>query len=326
MDLLGLENRKYSIKRTAYCKPVLFSFFFFLLPFICFSQDSIPAAKDLSEEKELKFQQYFFKALTQKSIGNYQKAIENLESCNQILNNNSTVFFEFSKNYFLLNETLIAKEYIERALAKDANNIWMQKHLVKILIKQRNYKEAIKVQNRLILSNPKERIFLVRIYLYDRDYKKALSLLNTLEEQNSLTPNLKKLQENLITRKGDKVKEIKLDDVSALKIKFKSDKSYKILKEILDKSVNINNDLLLYGKEGVSLFPAQPYVYLMYAKALNNQKKFKKALNNLKNGIDFVIEDEMEMEFYKEMAAAYRGLGNYKEEKKYNLKAKKIKS
>ena len=52
----------------------------FLLPFLLFfvwvllsnskvfSQDSIPDKKDLTEEKRIKFQEFFFKALSEKSI------------------------------------------------------------------------------------------------------------------------------------------------------------------------------------------------------------------------------------------------------------------
>ena len=128
------ENRKE--RQFYYLKLALFSFFFSLFSICINAQDSIPAKEDLTEEAELKFQQFFFKALSEKSIGNYQKAIENLESCNQLLTNDVAVFFEFSKNYLLLNNTLIAKEYINRALEKDADNIWMLKHLVKVYQKE----------------------------------------------------------------------------------------------------------------------------------------------------------------------------------------------
>ena len=64
----------------------------------------------------------------------------------------------------------------------------------------------------------------------------------------------------------------------------------------------------------------------MKGKALNNQKKYKKALLSLQNGIDFVIEDTMEADFYKEMAVSYKGLGNFKEEKRFIEKSNKIKS
>ena len=62
----------------------------------------------------------------------------------------------------------------------------------------------------------------------------------------------------------------------------------------------------------------------MNGKALNLQKSYKKALESLQNGIDFVIDDAtMEASFYKQMAAAYQGLGKTKEAEKFRKKAKK---
>ncbi|WP_299670518.1 hypothetical protein [uncultured Polaribacter sp.] len=302
----------------------LFSLLFFLISLKYFAQDSIPAAVDVSEEKELKFQQFFFKALSQKAIGNYQKSIENLESCNQILPNNLTVFFEFSKNYLFLNKTLLAKEYIRRALAKDADNLWMQKHLVKILVKERNYTEAIKKQQKIIASNPKEREYLVRLHLQNRNTKAALTLMNLLEKENALSSNLKRIKDSIEQRKNPKVKKEVINIEEDLIVKFKSDKSYLLLKQILEQSKNNTAQLLQYSKEGISLFPAQPFVYLINGKALNSKKEFKKALEILKNGIDFVIEDAMEADFYKEMSVSYKGLGNTIEEKKFMEKSKKL--
>ncbi|MCI2228634.1 hypothetical protein MC378_05600 [Polaribacter sp. MSW13] len=297
------------------------------MSFKSFSQDSIPAAVDLSEEKELKFQQFFFKSLSEKSIGNYQKAIENLESCNQILSNDVAVFFEFSKNYFYLNNSLLAKEYINRALTKEPNNIWMLEHLVKIYVKDKNFTEAINMQKRVVALNPKERVLLVKLYVYNKEYQKAVSLMNDLETDNALPANLKRLKGGL-EKSEDKmvVEEEKSNDITSLINQFKTDKSYKILKQILQKSNNDFEVLLKYSEEGITLFPAQSYVYLMKGKALNYQKSYKKALSTLQNGIDFVIEDRMEANFYLEMAKAYKGLGNLNEEKKYIQKANKLKN
>ena len=325
MNFYKKENREYSLKKTNCFKKVLFSLLFFLFYFSTFSQDSIPAAKDLTEEKELKFQQFFFKALSQKSIGNYQKAIENLESCNQILSNDVTVFFEFSKNYLHLNNKLLAKEYIHRALEKDQENIWMLKHLVKIYVKERDYLNAIKTQKKIISLNKKEREYLVRLYLQNREYKKAISLMNVLEEENVLPSNLKRFKIGLEKRKSSLVKEDKLENLNSYINKFNTNKSYKLLEKILRKSENNIEFILKYSNEGISLYPAQPFVYLMNAKALNYQKNHKKALTTLQNGIDFVIDDKMEADFYLEMAKAFKGLGNLIEEKKYKQKAKKLK-
>ncbi|WP_430928609.1 tetratricopeptide repeat protein [Polaribacter marinivivus] len=304
----------------------LFYLFFILFSLKTVSQDSIPEQKDLTEEAELKFQQYFFKALSQKTIGNYTKAIENLEDCNQILQENTAVFFEFSKNYLALNKTLLAKEYINRALVKKPDNIWMLKHLVEIYVKERNYSKAIDVQQKVIAQNPKEKEYLVRLFLYNREYKKAVDLMNALEKDKALSTSLKMLKQSLEARKNISVKTESPNDVSTLKKSFENEKSYKTLEKILKLSNDNINDLLKYSKLGIELYPSQSFVYLINGKALNMQKEYKNALLTLQNGIDFVIEDNMEIDFYKEIAKAYKGLGNIDQENKYIKKAKQLKS
>jgi tetratricopeptide (TPR) repeat protein len=303
----------------------LFFVLFFLFSISSFSQDSIALPKDLNEEKELKFQEYFFKALSEKSINNFQKAIENLESCNQILPNDIAVFFEFSKNYYALNKTLLAKEYIDRALVKDPDNIWMLKHLVAVLQKGYNYSEAIEVQKTIIEKNPKEvklKESLSRLYLRNNQPEKALELLKVLDKKNGLSTYLQRVKKSLDNRDLSLEKEDKPIKLGSIVDKFESDKTYKSLEELLKKSKS-DAVLLKYSEEGIQLFPAQPFVYLVQGKMLNNQKSYKKALSVLKGGVDFVINDEMEKDFFREIIKSHKGLGNKLEEKKYLKKLNK---
>tara|TARA_B110000902_G_scaffold194806_1_gene220816 strand:- start:10885 stop:11799 length:915 start_codon:yes stop_codon:yes gene_type:complete len=301
----------------------LFSLLFFLISFNSFTQDSIPEAKDFTEENELKFQKFFFEALSQKSIGNYQKAIENLESCNQIVPNDRTVFFEFSKNYLALNNTLLAKEYIQRALEKEVENIWMQKHLVAVFVKENNFLEAIKVQQKIVILNSNESGFLVRLYLQNSDYKNALILMNSLENEHLLSSKLKEIKDSLEQRKTTIFKGKRAsEDIFK---KFETDKSYPVLKQILEVSKDTLDQLIKYSTEGILLFPAQPFVYLINGKALNTKKEYKIALQILKNGLDFVFEDAMEVNFYKEISISYTGLGNEVAAEKYKEKIKRLK-
>lgn len=315
-----MQNRKETALK--FLKWSLFSLLFFLISQKSYTQDSLSVATDFAEEKELKFQQFFFNALSQKSIGNYQKAIENLESCNQILPNNKSVFFEFSKNYLYLNNTLLAKEYINRAIIQDSKNIWMQKHLVKVFEKENNFFEAIKIQQKIIVLNPKENKNLVLLYLKNRDYIKALSFIKTLEEDNLLSLDLKKIKERLEKNNYSETQKVKVS--KDIYKRFETEKTYTVLKQILLATKDKPRLLLKYSKEGIALFPAQPFVYLINGSTLNVNREFKKALEILQNGIDFVIEDAMEALFYKEMALAYKGLNNKVEERRYMEKYKKL--
>ena len=315
-----MQNRKETALK--FLKWSLFSLLFFLISLKSYTQDSLPVATDFTEEKELKFQQFFFNALSQKSIGNYQKAIENLESCNQIRPNNKSVFFEFSKNYLYLNNTLLAKEYINRAIIQDSKNIWMQKHLVKVFEKENNFFEAIKIQQKIIVLNPKENKNLVLLYLKNRDYIKALSFIKTLEEDNLLSLDLKKIKERLEKNNYSETQKVKVS--KDIYQRFETEKTYTVLKQILLATKDKPRLLLKYSKEGIALFPAQPFVYLINGSTLNVNREFKKALEILQNGIDFVIEDAMEALFYKEMALAYKGLNNKVEERRYMEKYKKL--
>ena len=315
-----MQNRKEITLK--FLKGSLFSLLFFLISLKSYTQDSLSVAIDFTEEKELKFQQFFFTALSQKSIGNYQKAIENLESCNQILPNNKSVFFEFSKNYLYLNNTLLAKEYINRAIIQDSKNIWMQKHLVKVFEKENNFFEAIKIQQKIIVLNPKENKNLVLLYLKNRDFKKALSFMKTLEKDNLLSSDLKKTKERLEKTNYSEIQKVKVSrDIYK---RFETEKTYTLLKQILLATKDNSVLLLKYSKEGIALFPAQPFVYLINGSTLNVNREFKKALEILQNGIDFVIEDAMEVLFYKEMALAYKGLNNKVEERRYMEKFRKL--
>ena len=315
-----MQNRKETALK--FLKRSLFSLLFFLISLKSYTQDSLSVAIDFTEEKELKFQQFFFTALSQKSIGNYQKAIENLESCNQILPNNKSVFFEFSKNYLYLNNTLLAKEYINRAIIQDSKNIWMQKHLVKVFEKENNFFEAIKIQQKIIVLNPKENKNLVLLYLKNRDYKKALSFIKTLEKDNLLSSDLKKIKERLEKTNYSETQKVKVS--KDIYKRFETEKTYTLLKQILLATKDNSVLLLKYSKEGIALFPAQPFVYLINGSTLNVNREFKKALEILQNGIDFVIEDAMEALFYKEMALAYKGLNNKVEERRYMEKFRKL--
>ena len=244
-------------------------------PFCIVAQDSIPKIKEITEENTIKFQEFFFKSLSEKSIKNYQIAIQNLEECNAIFPNDKAVFFELSKNYLLLNRTTEALQYINNALRLEPSNFWMLKHLVAIHKTDRNYQEAIKTQLTIVKQNPKQRTELVRLYYFNRQYTDALSLINTLEQENGLSINLKQLKNSLELRKNFIVKKEVTEDLSSLIANYeKNQATFENLKKLLDFAIKSDVQTFhKYSKLGIDLFPAQPFIYLSRGKSLQMQKK-----------------------------------------------------
>lgn len=296
-------------------------------PFLISAQDST-AVKDLEEEKQLKFQQYFFKALSEKSIKNYQKAIENLELCNEILPEDVSVFFEFSKNYLLLNRTLDAKLYINKALEKEPKDIWMLSHLVEIFEKERDYASAIETHKKVVELNPKAKEKLARLLYLNKDFKEALALINEVEKEKGLTKYLQFLKTRLVFRQGPSMKKEEKDVKSLIATFEGGDSSFSLLKKILDKANQEDVSIFhKYAEKGIDLFPAQPYTYLMRGKSLEIQRKYSEAIAVLESGIDFVIDNPaLEAEFYESLAKVYDGAGNATKAQEYRTKAKKLKA
>ena len=312
-------------------KRIVLSVFLGLLfnPFCSFSQDSIPnakeIAKEIAEENNIKFQEYFFKSLSEKSIKNYQIAIENLEECNTISPNNKTIYFELSKNYLLLNKTSEATQYINKALLLEPTNTWILLHLVAIQKKERNYQKAIKTQLTIVQQKPKQRSELIWLYYLNSEYTKALSLIYMVEKETGLTTRLNQLKVKLELKNKPIALKVSKDSLTQLITDYEANKpSFSKLKKILTLAINENTEVFYkYSSLAIDLYPAQPFAYLSRGKALQLQKKHQQAIDVLEIGIDFVIENSLlEFQFYTTLVKAYTSLNNPKKVLEYKIKLK----
>lgn len=319
----------HKIRNVIKIKESRFAFsclFLILFSLSTHAQDSIPMHADIDEQKLIEFQENFFQAITEKAINNPQRAIENLETCNELIPNNKSVLFELSKNYFALNRIPEAIEYVSQALKQEPENLWLLEHLVAVYKRGRDFDNAIDTQLLIAKKYPKKKRQLVYLHLLNEKPKKAITVLNELADAKLLSPRLRKIKERLDKKKPSKVvknttkKEIKGD----LKEAFNQTNSYKTLTELLNKLDKDNNpELLTYSEKGIALYPAQPFVYLMNGKAFIKKKAYKKAVETLQNGIDFVIDDErLENRFYTQLVKAYKALGDTKNATKYQKKLK----
>ena len=312
-------------------KRLVFFLFIGLLykPFLFFSQEIGLNTTQITEQQEIKFQENLFKALSEKSITNYQKAIENLEICKAIFPNNETVYFELSKNYLLLNKTIEAKKYIQIALELDPKNLWMLLHLIAIQKKERNFDEAIKIQRKIAKEYPNQQKALIKLYYINKEYSNAISLLNELEKTSALDEDLIKLKNELKHPQITPQEKNDESNLSRLISKFEKSKlSFFTLQQILKISSKTNSEVFFtYSELAMDLFPAQPLVYLYRGEALQKQQRYHEAIDVLEQGIDFVLDDsKLEDQFYTILADLYLMIDNPYKAKEYLKKSQRNKN
>lgn len=129
------------------------------------------------------FQEYFFEALKQKGIENYEKAITALEKCLSLTDNKGIVYFELGKNYRELQQFDKSTEYLQKAheLSPDKESILVFLFQTYGMIE--NYAGAIETIKKLIPFDQSYREDLANLYLLNGDYDLALKLLDELDEQ-----------------------------------------------------------------------------------------------------------------------------------------------
>ncbi len=311
----------------------------FCTSFLSFSQDdeSMTLLKD-DESNLIKFENHYFEALKYKAIGNYTRAITELEKCQQLFSDDKSVVFELSKNYFLLNKFVEAELYIENALGKDSENYWFIEHAKKVSLKQFNYQRAIELQKKMVLKKPEKIEDLVLIYIQAGKYKEAQRIVEELTSKKISSSKLEYYKQTILSNINRKtavsatkkpIANANNLSLKALKKSFEDNHQYTILKEILTQEFTNNNfdNLLIYSNKGLELFPAQPLIYLMNAKALIHTKKYNEAIDVLNDGIDFVVDDtNLEIDFYEQLIICFEALNQGKEAKKYLDKVNRLKT
>ena len=300
-------------------------------------EDVVSREEMLVEQQQINFQTFFFEALQQKAIGNYDKAVYALEACKDIDKDNVAVLFELAKNYYFLIKYTEAEYFILKGLEIEPENIHMLRHLKEIKTKQNDYPGAIKVQQKIVKKNPEEEADLVILYIKSGDIENATILLKKLDGENKLPEGLVALKDSLL-QDGNKdseeiseqiYEEIPKNKVDLIKEAYDLKKDYNSLKVLLEEEWKSKRylELLDHSTEGLSLYPSQPFLYLMNGKALNSLRKYQQAQVILEEGIEYIIEDDdLKASFYQELGLSFKALGNNVKATEFYKKANTLKS
>lgn len=132
---------------------------------------------------EDKFQEYFFEALKQKGIENYQKSANALLKCIELDDSDPVLYYELGKNYKALKNFGAAEDALKKAVTKSPENEWFLDQLYDVYIQQNEMDKALKTVKQLVKFHPDYKQDLAILYFELKKYKDALKLLDEMDEQ-----------------------------------------------------------------------------------------------------------------------------------------------
>ena len=289
----------------------------------------------LIEQTRINFDTFFFEALTQRAIGNYDKAVFALEECMHIDKTNTAVLFELSKNYFDLNKFTEAEYYGNQALNLQPDNIYLLKQLKEINLRQNDFEEAIRFQRMLIEKDSKFEPDLVYIFIRSGKIKEAKNLMEKLEKEERLPQPLQVLKSSLFQSSPQPVREYRPQytntpqtKLEQLKKNYAKKNNYASLKKILELELKDKRFKLLLddSKMAIERYPMQAFVYYVNGVALNSFRKYKAAIETLETGLEYLIDDKkLEAQFMEQLSLSYKALGQNKKATEYYNKMLNLK-
>lgn len=199
-----------NLKRTRFA----FAVFTLLLGLLCFPLNSFAQAEnnsihDTINQDDLgnvsdKFQENFFRALTQSAIENHENAITALLVCEKSNPEEAVVYFELGKNYFALKNYAQAESNLLKASKKKPDNRAILTTLYEVYYQTKNYPEAIKVTKQLTTFDLNYYENLANIYLLNQEYAPALKALDKIEAKKGENDHRSALRRQIFEQAPDK--------------------------------------------------------------------------------------------------------------------------
>ena len=165
---------------------------------------------DLGEVEDLE-QEYFFEALKQKGIENYERSVTALLKCIDLDDSESVYYFELGKNYNKLKNFGQAEDALKQAVKMEPDNEWYLDELYDIYAQQNEYDKAIKTVKQLVKYHPDYKEDLAALYVRTKNYDEALKILDEMDTEHGLSPSRDLLRNqvyDLTGRKKDQIENL----------------------------------------------------------------------------------------------------------------------
>ncbi len=162
------------------------------------------------------YQEFFFEALKQRAITNYDKAIEALEKCIAIDPEPEYLYLELGKNYLELKLYQKAEENFNKVRAVRPDDKFILESLFTVYFQERKYKKAIGIVEKLVGYDSMFKEQLANLYILEERFEDGLTLLDELDEEYGRD----KYRDNIRRRIHSKIKKPN-NQIDALEQKIK---------------------------------------------------------------------------------------------------------
>jgi tetratricopeptide (TPR) repeat protein len=164
-----------------------------LLTFLLFSFWNFSHAQENLEDSALnenKTEDYFYEAVAQRGIENYDKAIISIQKALELEPKNAAFQFELGKNYLSLKEYTASEIAFKSAIEIDKKQRWYWNGLYDVYYQTKDFQKSIPVVEKLIEFDPNMREDLVSLFMNTNQKDKALQLIKEIEATSNLTKTM----------------------------------------------------------------------------------------------------------------------------------------
>ncbi len=190
------------MKKHIYILLILIGILFIPQPSIAQVDFNKKPDDDLGNVED-EFQEYFFEALKQKGIENYELAVDALQKCLNLNSKLPVIYFELGKNYNKLKNFGAAEEALEDAIKMQPDNEWFLDELYDVYYQQDDIKNAIKTIEQLVKYHPDYKEDLAALYVREEKYKRALDLLDELDSELGVSESRDAMRNDIYSITGN---------------------------------------------------------------------------------------------------------------------------
>ncbi|PIQ18882.1 MAG: hypothetical protein COW66_04135 [Flavobacteriaceae bacterium CG18_big_fil_WC_8_21_14_2_50_34_36] len=174
-----------------------------LLPKQIFAQEKEGGSLEEPTNVTDSFQEFFFEALKQKAIENYDKALESLEKAAKEKPDEAVVYFEMGKNQSLLKKYAEAEANFKKVLLMEGERLDVFEALYEVYYNTKEYIKAIEIIKKLIPFDKEYKEDLANLYERTENYTEALQLLDELDQENGSNDYRNQLRQQIYAKSDD---------------------------------------------------------------------------------------------------------------------------